>query len=102
MKNSSDSGENSSETTDSCGLCGDPVDKNDPTTWKQVKGWVGGPRKDSMRLREDTGHYAHDKCVAKVQAGQTIDQPSMFEIEAAAGEGELDDERHFIDDLPDV
>ena len=80
---------------DYCGLCGQPVDKNDPNTWKQAKGWVGGPRKDSMRLREDTGYYAHDHCVAKLQAGQAIDQTSLFEEvdhERASGEAELPDE----------
>ena len=65
-----------------CGLgCGLPVDKNDPRTWKEVQGWVGGPRKDSMRLRHDTGRYAHPACVAKLQEGQTIDQPGIFDEE---------------------
>lgn len=63
-----------------CPLCKLKVDKNDPTTWKQVVGWVGGPRKDSMRLRQDTGKYAHDKCVEKVQRGQAIDQPDLWDI----------------------
>lgn len=62
-----------------CGLCGGPIDKNQKDSWKQVVGWVGGPRKDSMRLREDTGRYAHDYCVEKVQAGQAPDQESMFD-----------------------
>jgi hypothetical protein len=52
---------------------------HDEKTWKQVVGWVGGPRKDSMRLRTDTGKYAHDHCVAKLQSGQAVDQPSMFD-----------------------
>lgn len=63
-----------------CSLgCGNPVNPHDAGTWKQVTGYVGGPRKDSMRLREDTGKYAHDHCVAKLTAGQSIDQPSMFD-----------------------
>ena len=81
---------------DFCLLCHTELNKDDPTLWKQVIGWVGGPRKDSMRLREDTGHLAHDACVAKLQSGQAIDQQSL--LEAEAGEGELDDERHFISD----
>lgn len=65
--------------SEACALCGKPVNPYDTGTWKEVRGWVGGPRKDSMRLREDTGRHAHDHCVAKLQAGQAIDQPSMFE-----------------------
>jgi hypothetical protein len=82
-----------------CGLCGNPVDKNDPTTWKQVKGWVGGPRKDSMRLREDTGYYAHNDCVAKLQAGQAIDQESMFEEVQDAGQPHIVTDDELPEDL---
>jgi hypothetical protein len=57
-----------------CLLCPNPVDKNDPKTWKQVTGFVGGPKKDSMRLRTDTGYYAHDECVEKAASGQPADQ----------------------------
>jgi hypothetical protein len=64
--------------TEDCALdCGNPVNPHDAGTWKQVIGWVGGPRKDSMRLREDTGRYAHDHCVAKAQQGQAPDQEAM-------------------------
>lgn len=62
-----------------CDLCGKSVDQDSPYVWKQVIGWVGGPRKDSMRLRQDTGKFAHDTCVAKLQLGQAVDQPSLFE-----------------------
>lgn len=68
------------EFTFICPLCDQTVDPHNPDTWKQVIGWVGGPRKDSMRLREDTGRYAHNECVAKVQSGQAIDQPSIEEL----------------------
>lgn len=60
-----------------CPFCENPVMKDDPATWKQVIGWVGGPRKDSMRLREDTGRFAHDHCVEKAQLGQAPDQAEM-------------------------
>lgn len=64
-----------------CALgCGKPINPHDLGTWKEVTGWVGGPRKDSMRLREDTGRYAHDACVAKVQSGQAVDQPEIFDV----------------------
>lgn len=62
-----------------CALnCGNPVNPFDASAWKEVRGFVGGPKKDSMRLREDTGNYAHNACVAKVMEGQSIDQPSIF------------------------
>lgn len=70
-----------------CPLCNKPVDPEDPDTWKQVRGWVGGPRKDSMRLREDTGYFAHHDCVAKVQEGQSADQSSIFDPQAKGIEG---------------
>lgn len=62
-----------------CALCGNPLNPHDLGVWKKVTGWVGGPKKDSMRLREDTGEYAHNHCVQKLQEGQAIDQPTMFE-----------------------
>jgi len=62
-----------------CALgCGNPLNPHDEGTWKQVIGWVGGPRKDSMRLREDTGKHAHAACVEKAQQGQAPDQETMF------------------------
>lgn len=61
-----------------CALgCGNPVSPHDESTWKEVTGFVGGPGKDSMRLRTDTGRYAHQHCVAKAQQGQAPDQPEM-------------------------
>jgi hypothetical protein len=81
MNQSENSTESSSEF-DRCILCKMYVDKNDPSSWKQVKGLVGGPKKDSMRLREDTGKFAHDECVKKVSYGQAADQPSIFESDS--------------------
>lgn len=62
-----------------CFFCPKPVNPHDLGTWKQVTGWVGGPRKDAMTLREDTGEYAHESCILKAKAGQTPDQPDLFE-----------------------
>ena len=62
-----------------CPFCGNRVSPTDKKVWKRVKGWVGGPRKDSMRLREDTGEYAHDACVKGVQEGHPPDQARLFE-----------------------
>lgn len=61
-----------------CKLCHEPVDRHSPDAWKEVTGWVGGPRKDSMRAREDTGNYAHDKCVAALSDGIPPGQPDLF------------------------
>ena len=90
-----------------CPLCRKPVDNNDPSSWKQVQGWVGGPRKDSMRLREDTGKYAHDYCIKKIQEGQAIDQAELWdEVVYTSGEdvptesnaGGVDDLEDLLDD----
>lgn len=63
-----------------CALgCGRPLNPHDIGTWKEVTGFVGGPGKDSMRLRKDTGRHAHNACVEKVQAGQSVDQPSILD-----------------------
>lgn len=61
-----------------CIFCGGPVNPHDQSAWKEVKGLVGGPKKDSMRLREDTGRYAHGPCVKKAMAGQAPDQEDLF------------------------
>lgn len=65
-----------------CPFCGDPVNKYDKGVWKKVAGWVGGPRKDSMRLREDLNEYAHDHCVLKAQRGIAPDQADLFDANA--------------------
>ena len=60
-----------------CAFCGGPVNPHDISTWKQVTGFVGGPKKDSMRLREGTGRYAHHACVIMAQNKIAVDQPTM-------------------------
>ena len=80
-----------------CALgCGLPVNPHDAGTWKEVAGFVGGPRKDSMRLRSDTGRYAHDHCVEALNQGQAVDQPSILdepegEVTHDAGDADLPD-----------
>lgn len=68
------------DTIDSCYFCKNPVVREAPDTWKRVEGWVGGPKKDSMRLRSDMGDYAHDECVQRVILGMPPDQPTLFEV----------------------
>lgn len=62
----------------SCGLCHQPLNPDDPDNWKEVKGWVGGPKQDSMRLRESTGRLAHSACVLAVADGQAPGAPDIF------------------------
>jgi hypothetical protein len=63
-----------------CALeCGESLDTNDETVYKEVAGWVHGKKKDSLTLRSDTGRYAHADCVQKVKDGQDPSQPSMFD-----------------------
>lgn len=65
--------------SEDCALgCGLPVNPHDLSTWHQVTGWVGGPKKDHSRLREYTGKVAHAACVQKLQEGQAVDQPDLF------------------------
>jgi len=62
-----------------CAVCGgESVDKNAVSTWKQVIGWVHGPKADAMTLRQYTGQYAHDECIKRLKAGQAADQPDLF------------------------
>jgi hypothetical protein len=77
------------------------VNPHDPTTWKQVVGWVGGPKKDSMRLREDSGWYAHDKCVKKLVEGQAIDQPTLEDSVADVVDEAIKSGTVNTDDLPE-
>lgn len=65
--------------TEKCAMCDGPLNPYDKQTWKEVVGWVGGPRKDSMKDRKNTGRYAHNHCILKVTSGQAIDQPEMFD-----------------------
>lgn len=61
-----------------CNFCSKDINPHDLGVWKQVTGWVGGPRKDSMTLRYDTGKYACTQCVEKLKAGQAFDQPDLL------------------------
>lgn len=62
-----------------CLLCEQAIDIDDPTIWRQVTGWVHGPKRDSLTMRDDTGNVAHDECIHKLKEGQAVDQPSLFE-----------------------
>lgn len=66
--------------SEECSFCGGPVNPHDIGIWKLVTGWVHGPKWDSMTLRIYTGYFAHNHCVKKASAGQTADQPDIFEV----------------------
>lgn len=59
--------------------CGRDINPYDISTWKEVTGFVGGPKKDSMVLRSDTGRYACSPCIHREKAGQAPDQESLFD-----------------------
>jgi hypothetical protein len=61
-----------------CPLCQGPIDLLQRTLWKEVKGFVGGPKSDSMVLRTDTGRMAHDDCIEKAKHGQAPDQETLL------------------------
>jgi hypothetical protein len=61
-----------------CGICGEPIDKDDLTNWLQVSGFVHGPKRDGLALRAYTGLQAHDECIKKAIKGQGPDQPELF------------------------
>jgi hypothetical protein len=60
-----------------CRFCGRDVDKDDPDTYRQVVSWVHGPKLDSPVLREQTGAFAHAKCIQRQFVGQAPDQPEL-------------------------
>jgi hypothetical protein len=62
-----------------CKLCGTDINPHDVSSWKEVTGFVGGPKKDSMVLRRDTGAYVCTPCIHKAKDGQAPDQESLFE-----------------------
>ena len=64
---------------DLCKLCGKEVNPHDPETWKEITGFVGGPKKDSMVLRTDTGNFACSSCIHKAKLGQAPEQNSLFD-----------------------
>ena len=68
-----------------CKLCGKGINPHDIGTWKEVTGYVGGPKKDSMVLRTDTGNFVCTPCVHKAKQGQAPDQDSLFDPNPDSG-----------------
>jgi hypothetical protein len=64
--------------TKRCCLCDSrEVNPHDASTWKEVVGFVGGPKKDSMVGRHDTNRFACTPCIEKLKAGQPPDQEEL-------------------------
>lgn len=57
--------------------CGKLVDLDAADTHVEVTGWVHGPKKNGLRLAEDTGRVAHGECIELLLAGQSPDQPEL-------------------------
>lgn len=60
-----------------CALCERQVNPHDEDTYKEVVGFVGGPKKDSMVGRHDTGRFACGDCIKKLKEGQPPDQEEL-------------------------
>jgi hypothetical protein len=65
--------------TTQCKLCGKDINPHDASSWKEITGFVGGPKKDSMVLRTDTGKFACGPCIHKAKVGQAPEQNSLFD-----------------------
>lgn len=61
-----------------CSFCFDPVDPDNPDTYREVVSWVHGPKLDGPVLRGQTGNMAHKECIDKIKAGQTPDQEPLL------------------------
>lgn len=83
--------------SDNCYFCNKPIVREAKETWKAVYGWVGGPKKDSMRMRKDIGEYAHDECVQKVMTGMPPSQVDLFD---EGGYEEMLAQQREVPDLP--
>ena len=88
--------------TTQCKLCGKDINPHDAASWKEVTGFVGGPKKDSMVLRTDTGKFACTPCIHKAKVGQAPEQTSLFDpytVEWKGGDPIKDLEKFLEEDL---
>lgn len=60
-----------------CSLCRKPVVHTDDDNWYEVTGWVHGPKRDSLSLRELTGLVAHNECIRKAKQHIHPDDQAM-------------------------
>ncbi len=62
---------------ETCEFCGGDLRRDDATTWRRVRGWVGGPKKNGFCLQDKADAYAHDVCVQSAKAGHGPDDLPM-------------------------
>ncbi len=62
-----------------CAFCTEHVDLDDPSIWREIVGWIHGPKRDGLCLRATTGQVAHDSCVHKAKQGEPPSTPSLFD-----------------------
>jgi hypothetical protein len=67
--------------TQFCCICDVRVSEHSDNTWKEVRGFVGGPHKDSMTARSNTGRFAHEQCVRKLSKRFSQPSPDQQELE---------------------
>lgn len=74
--------ENDSEVnaSNSCEFCGQYANPKDPSTFSEVRTWVGGPKKDSAVLRVHTGRLAHRDCIELERRGIGANQQNLDEL----------------------
>lgn len=67
-------------TSNSCDFCGQYADPKDPSTFSEVRTWVGGSKKDSAVLRVYTGRSAHRDCIELERRGIGANQQNLDEL----------------------
>lgn len=66
--------------SNSCEFCGQYANPKDPSTFSEVRTWVGGPKKDSAVLRVHTGRLAHRNCIELERRGIGANQQNLDEL----------------------
>lgn len=61
-----------------CAFCNQFCSERDPNVYHEIKVWVHGPKRDGATLRTETGKIAHEGCILKAKAGQSVNQPELF------------------------
>jgi hypothetical protein len=60
-----------------CTYCGRGVNPDDESTFKEIRSWVYGVKKDSAVLRTYTGRQACSDCISNLRSGIAPDQPNL-------------------------
>jgi hypothetical protein len=60
-----------------CTHCGRGINPDDESTFKEIRSWVYGAKKDSAVLRTYTGRQACSDCISNLRSGIAPDQPNL-------------------------